>query len=63
MLHEGGRSRARLWWVLELGGSFLGANFPFLPAGLVCSVVLGLILRAGLVQVLQLLLLADSLRL
>ena len=47
MLHEGGRSRARLWWVLELGGSFLGANFPFLPAGLVCSVVLGLNLRAG----------------
>ena len=33
--------------VLELGDSFLGARSPFLPAGLVCSVVLGLNLRAG----------------
>ena len=41
----------------------LDAPFPFLPAGLVYSVVLGLDLRAGLVQVRQLLLLGDSFRL
>ena len=39
------------------------ARSPFLPAGLVYSVVLGLVLHAGLVQVLQLLLLGISFRL
>ena len=43
---------ARLQWVLELGDSFLGARSPFLPAELVYSVVLGLVLDVGLVQVL-----------
>ena len=48
---------ARLRGVLELGDSFLGARSPFLPAELVYSIVLGLVLGVGLVQVLAQLLL------
>ena len=63
VLHDCGRSWARLWSLLEPDVSVRGFPLPLLLAGLVYSVVLGLVFRASLIQVWQLLLLGDLFRL